>query len=139
MFIHSSSPPHQANLDGLNSSIYSSDESANLVPHLFFDDQIASILPFQRGVEESRRFFGAINPMVIHLDNKYLMQPEMTKELIIGSAVSTEREDHRVGACKGRKHDRPSENKDEERSWKQSATYEEEVELSKVFDKVLLC
>ncbi|CAH9106199.1 unnamed protein product [Cuscuta epithymum] len=135
--MHSSSPP-QANLDGLNSSLHRFGGRANVVPNLFFDDQIMAISQFERGVEESRRFFHAINPMVIHLDDKYIVHPNMTDELISGSTVSIEKGGHLVGSCKGRKHDRPGEG-EEERSWKQSAAYGEEVELSEVFDKVLLC
>ncbi|CAH9081190.1 unnamed protein product [Cuscuta europaea] len=138
LWIQSSSSNH-TNQDVLNDSLYSFG-SANLVPNILFDDQTAPILQFQRSVEESRRFFPAINPMVIHFDDKYSLHPVTSEELTSGSAVSAEKEDHSAGSCRRRKHDRPVEEKEEEeRSRKQSAACKEEVELSEVFDKVLLC
>ncbi|CAH9112226.1 unnamed protein product [Cuscuta epithymum] len=106
--------------------------SANSVPSIFFDDEIASILKSPRGVEEARRFIPAINPMVINFDDQYSSHPE-TEDLTSGSTMS------RVG-----KHYRPGESgldeevEEDERRRKQSAAYKEEVELSEVFDKVLL-
>ncbi|CAH9133982.1 unnamed protein product [Cuscuta epithymum] len=126
------------NQDVLNDSFYNYG-SANLVPNILFDDQTVPILQFQRSVEESRRFFPAINPMVIHFDDKYSLHPVTSEELTSGSAVSTENEDTSAGSCRRRKHDRTVEEKEEERSRKQSAACKEEIELSEVFDKVLLC
>ncbi|CAH9111563.1 unnamed protein product [Cuscuta epithymum] len=129
-----SSSSSQTTLDGLNGSLYSFDSAT-----IRLDDEAAFILQFQRGVQEARRLFPAINPMVIHFDDKYPLDLETE-----GSVVSVKKE-HQADSCRGRKHYRASESgleveKEEERSRKQSAVYkEEEEDLSEVFDKVLLC
>ncbi|CAH9074173.1 unnamed protein product [Cuscuta epithymum] len=130
----------QTNLNGLNGSLYNLD-SANLVPNIFIDDGAASIFQFQRGVEEARRFFPAINPMVIHFDDKYPLDLE-TEELNSGTDVRFEK-DYSADSCRGMKHYRAHESglddeKEEGRNKKQSAIYEED-DLSEVFDRVLLC
>ncbi|CAH9078575.1 unnamed protein product [Cuscuta europaea] len=107
--------------------------SANSVPNIFFDDEIASILQSPRGVEEATRFFHAINPMVINFDDKYSLHPE-SEDLTSGSTVSRARKHYRPGESG---LDEEEEEEDGRRR-KQSAPYMEEVELSQVFDKVLL-
>ncbi|CAH9111569.1 unnamed protein product [Cuscuta epithymum] len=101
------------------------------------------MIPFQlldchskRGVEETRTFFPASSPMLIHFNEIY--------SLTRGGVVSIE-EDHSANSCRGIKHSRSGESelveeKEEERCMKRSATnYKEEDDLSEVFDKVLLC
>ncbi|CAH9111531.1 unnamed protein product [Cuscuta epithymum] len=132
--IQSSSSSH-TNLDD---SLYRFG-SANLVPNILFGDQAMPIFQFQGGVEESRRFFPFINPMVIHFDDKYSFHQVTTEELASGSAVSIEKADHSAGSCRRRKHNCLGEEKKEERIRKQNAACKEEIELSEVFDKVLLC
>ncbi|CAH9081220.1 unnamed protein product [Cuscuta europaea] len=129
----------QTNLDGLNGSLYSFDR-ANLLPNIHFDDEATSIFQFHSGVGEAKRFFPSINPMVIHFGHKCPLELE-TEELNSGSALRVEK-DHSADSCRGRKHYRASESgleeeKEEERSRKQSAIYEED--LTEAFDKVFLC
>ncbi|CAH9111549.1 unnamed protein product [Cuscuta epithymum] len=123
----------------LNGSLYSFD-SANLLRNIHFDDEATSIFQFHSSLEEAKKFFPSINPMVIHFSDKYPLELE-SEELNSGSAVRVEM-DHSADSCRGRKHYRACESgleeeKEEERSRKQTAVYEED--LSGAFDKVFLC
>ncbi|CAH9140171.1 unnamed protein product [Cuscuta epithymum] len=106
--------------------------SAHSVPNISFDDKIASILESPRFVEEAKRFFPAINPMVINFDDKYSLHLE-TEDLNRGSKHYRPRE-----SGLDEEEEEEEEEEEDERRRKQSATYTEEVELSQVFDKVLL-
>ncbi|CAH9146393.1 unnamed protein product [Cuscuta epithymum] len=90
----------------------------------------------ERGLEETRTFIPANNPMLIHFDDIY--------SLTRGGVVTMEKEGHSTDSCRGMKHFLSGESelveeKVEGMSRKQSATYQEEDDLSEMFDKVLLC
>ncbi|CAH9133973.1 unnamed protein product, partial [Cuscuta epithymum] len=122
-----SSSSSRTNLDGLNGSLYSFD-SANLLRNIHFDDEATSIFQFHSSLEEAKKFFPSINPMVIHFSDKYPLELE-SEELNSGSAVRVEK-NHSADSCRGRKHYRACESgleeeKEEEKSRKQTAVYEE--------------
>ncbi|CAH9136900.1 unnamed protein product [Cuscuta epithymum] len=106
------------NSGGLNGDLCSLD-SLNMVPNISSNDYLESILKSQMGVEQA---------------DKYQSRPE------IKDVVSNIEKDQLADLCRGKKHYHSDESGlEEERRMKHSAIYKEEVELSEVFDKVLLC
>ncbi|XP_059300542.1 scarecrow-like protein 14 [Lycium ferocissimum] len=110
----------------------------NVVSNAFTDSE--SILQFRRGMEEANKFLPNLSQFVIDLDNYTL--PPKTEEVTKEAVVKVEKDDrnHSPNGTKGRKHQYPEDSDyGDERSNKQSAIYvEEEVELSEMFDRVLL-
>ncbi|PHU16103.1 Scarecrow-like protein 14 [Capsicum chinense] len=111
----------------------------NVLSNVFTDSE--SMLQFKRGMEEANKFLPNVSQFVIDLD-KYTFPPkveEVNKEAVV-KAEKDER-NHSPNDTKGRKHQYPEDSDyEDERSNKQSAIYvEEEVELSEMFDRVLLC
>ncbi|PSS14236.1 Scarecrow-like protein [Actinidia chinensis var. chinensis] len=118
--------------DNVNGSVDSS-MSTQLVSSIFSDSQ--SILQFNRGVEEASKFLPANNQLLINLESYAL--PPKSKEG--ASEVEKEERECSDNGSRGRKnHHREDYTLEEERSSKQAAVYEEEVELSEMFDQVLL-
>ncbi|KAL1545138.1 scarecrow-like protein 14 isoform X2 [Salvia divinorum] len=112
---------------------------AGLLQNFFSDSE--SVLQFKRGMEEASKFLPTSNPLIIDLD-KYEL-PKKSEDISTAVAIKTEKEEPRdsSNSLKGRKHQYPDDgnSEDMERSSKQFATYVEEVELSEMFDRVLLC
>ncbi|CAI9778757.1 unnamed protein product [Fraxinus pennsylvanica] len=123
--------------DNINIQV-SSFENTSLIPNIFSDSE--SILQFKRGMEEASKFLPPSNQLIINLD-KYtlpLKSDETTQTVMV--KVEKDEMDHLTNGLKGRKHHHPEDGDSEnvERSSKQSAVYVEDVELSEMFDKVLL-
>ncbi|KAI7755365.1 LOW QUALITY PROTEIN: hypothetical protein M8C21_004305, partial [Ambrosia artemisiifolia] len=107
--------------------------------NIFTDTE--SMLLFKKGMEEARKFLPPNKPIVIDLDkynlpsNKVASPPELV--------VKTEKVemDNSLNRFRGRKHFQLEDNNyEDERISKQSAVSEDEaVELSEMFDKILLC
>ncbi|KAL3530766.1 hypothetical protein ACH5RR_010088 [Cinchona calisaya] len=111
--------------------------SNNLIPNIFSDSE--SILQFKKGMEEARKFLPTGNQLIIDLD-KYALPPK-SDENFVESKVKVEKDesDYSSNGSRGRKHlHRQESDLEEQRSSKQSAVYTEEVELSEMFDRVLL-
>lgn len=112
--------------------------SSHLVPSIFGDSE--SILQFKRGMEEASKFLPPSNPIIIDLDKYNLPSDSHDEPQEVVIKVEKDERDNSPNGSRGRKHyhleDRDNE---EERSSKQSAVYVEEVELSDMFDRVLLC
>ncbi|KAJ8559522.1 hypothetical protein K7X08_003580 [Anisodus acutangulus] len=111
----------------------------NVLSNMFTDSE--SILQFKRGMEEANKFLPNLSQFVIDLD-KYTLPPKMeevNKEAVV--KVEKDERNHSPNGTKGRKHQYPEDSDyEDERSNKQSAIYvEDEVELSEMFDRVLLC
>ncbi|CAH9070043.1 unnamed protein product [Cuscuta europaea] len=112
-----SSSSQTSSFDELNGSLCSLD-SLDSVPDIFCDEHTESILKLPRGVREA---------------GKCPLPPEAR-----GAIVNIEK-DRSDESCRGKKHHHPDESGlEDERKSKHSAVYEE-IELSEVFDKVLLC
>ncbi|KZV13922.1 scarecrow-like protein 14-like, partial [Dorcoceras hygrometricum] len=99
-----------------------------------------SILQFKRGREEASKFLPTENQLIIDLEQYEL--PNKT-EIISLDAVVKEEEDRTEqfnNGSRGRKHHQreDSDSENVERSRKQAANYKEDVELSDMFDRVLL-
>ncbi|CAI9108120.1 OLC1v1007647C1 [Oldenlandia corymbosa var. corymbosa] len=115
---------------------------SNMIPNIFSDSE--SILQFQKGMEEARKFLPTGNPLSFDLD-KYALPPKSSDDFSrLDSQVKIERgeneESSSIGGSKGKKHlHRQESDLGEQRISKQSAVYVEEAELSEMFDKVLLC
>lgn len=111
--------------------------STQVIQNIFSDSD--SILQFNKGMEEASKFLPKIPQLVVNLDNYAL--PSDTKEGPPVLQVKVEKdEEMSVGSLRGRKHFlRQDSVIEDERSSKQLAVYEEEVELREMFDKVLLC
>ncbi|KAL3518175.1 hypothetical protein ACH5RR_020764 [Cinchona calisaya] len=108
------------------------------IPNIFSDGE--SILQFKKGMEEARKFLPTGNQLVIDLD-QYTLPPK-SDETFVESKVKVEKDetDHSPNGSRGRKHlHRQESDIEEQRSSKQSAVYDDEVELSEMFDRVLLC
>ncbi|KAI3786985.1 hypothetical protein L1987_41113 [Smallanthus sonchifolius] len=106
---------------------------------IFTDNE--SILQFKRGMEEARKFLPPNKPLVIDLD-KYNLPSDPTDsppEVVV--KVEKVELDSSLNGFRGRKHFQLEDNDyEDERISKQSAVYEdEEVELSEMFDRILLC
>ncbi|KAL8057386.1 hypothetical protein ABFX02_04G180500 [Erythranthe guttata] len=110
----------------------------------FFTDA-DSIMQFKKGMEEANKFLPTVNPLIIDLD-KYELPPksdDITPSVIVKVEKEKDETEDSPKGLKGkiRKHHYPDEDDslDMERSSKQSAIYVEDVELSEMFDRVLLC
>ncbi|GAA0165634.1 hypothetical protein LIER_20983 [Lithospermum erythrorhizon] len=109
----------------------------NLVPDIFSDSE--SILQFQKGMEEAMKFLPTNNQLIIDLD-QYALPPK-SEEGPPKVLVKKEKDekDNTPRSTRGRKHlHRQDSELEGQRNKKKSAVYEEEVELSELFDKVLL-
>lgn len=135
----------QSPFDAVNSSYGNQNTQMNsfgtsLLQNLFTDSE--SVLQFKRGMEEASKFLPPSNQLIIDLD-KYEL-PHKSDD-IISTAVVIKAEKEEVhdspDSLKGRKHQYTDDSdfEDMERSNKQFATNVEEVELSEMFDRVLLC
>ncbi|KAI3450374.1 hypothetical protein Pfo_007039 [Paulownia fortunei] len=113
--------------------------NTSLLQNLFSDSE--SILQFKRGMEEASKFLPTSNQLIIDLD-KYVL-PEKSEDITPAVVIKVEKDeiDDSPNGLKGRKHHYPGDgdSEDVERSSKQSAIYVEDVELSEMFDRVLLC
>lgn len=113
-------------------------EDVRLLQSIFTDSD--SIMQFKKGVEEASKFLPPSFQLNIDLD-KYDL-PQKTDG--IPSSVSVHVEKNVIpdsqDVLKRRKNWYPEDGSDDvERSSKQSAVYLDEVELSEMFDRVLLC
>ncbi|GER45725.1 scarecrow transcription factor family protein [Striga asiatica] len=121
-------------------------DTQSLLQNFFTDSE--SILQFKRGMEEASKFLPTRNPLFIDLD-KYEL-PQKSENITPPpppAATKSEKEEDAEDSSKnnkgskGRKHHYPEDGDSEglERSSKQSVTYVDEIELSEMFDRVLLC
>ncbi|XAR58980.1 hypothetical protein NMG60_11014584 [Bertholletia excelsa] len=120
--------------NGLNGP---ADSSLNnhLFSSIFTDSD--SILQYKKGLEEASKFLPDKAQLFIDLES---YAPPRSKESSpkVAAKVDNERA-YRPNGLRGRKsHDREDGSLDEERSSKQLASYEEDEELSEMFDRVLL-
>ncbi|GAA0138772.1 hypothetical protein LIER_00456 [Lithospermum erythrorhizon] len=110
----------------------------NLVPRIYSDSE--SLLKLQKGTEETMKFLPTNNQLNINFDQNTL-PPKSEKdppEVVVKK--ERDKKDNSPSFNRGRKHlHRQDSQLEGQRSRKQSAIYEEEVELSDWFDKVLLC
>lgn len=96
-----------------------------------------SMIQFQKGVEEASKFLPKNNHLDIDLEN--ITFPNETKESPT-MVVKKEKDENPPDSSRGSKiHYRDDEDFEDGRTSKQSAVSVEEVELSEMFDKVLLC
>lgn len=110
---------------------------ANMIPNFFSDPD--SILQFRKGMEEASKFLPRGNQLIIDLD-KYGLPPK-SDQVPPKPVIKVEQDDRddSSNGLRGKKHlYREESDLEEQRSSKQSAVYEEEVELSETFDRVLL-
>ncbi|KAH6828359.1 hypothetical protein C2S53_014135 [Perilla frutescens var. hirtella] len=139
-------PVHsQSSSDAVNSSYgngntqMNSFGNTNLLQKFFSDSE--SVLQFKRGMEEASKFLPTSNQLIIDLD-KYEL-PQKSEDISTAVVIKAEREETHDSSngLKGRKHQYPDDDnlEDMERSSKQFATNVEDVELSEMFDRVLLC
>ncbi|KAL3653158.1 hypothetical protein CASFOL_002839 [Castilleja foliolosa] len=107
-------------------------DNASLLQNIFTDSE--SISQFKRGMEEARRFLPTTNPLLIDLD-KYDLPQKSEDEIV---KLVKDDVDDSPNSSKGRKHHHPDD-RDSERSSKQSAISVEDIDLSEMFERVLLC
>uniref|UniRef100_A0A165A6W0 Uncharacterized protein n=1 Tax=Daucus carota subsp. sativus TaxID=79200 RepID=A0A165A6W0_DAUCS len=118
------------------SGVLDSPMSTQVIPNIFSDRD--SILQFKRGMEEASKFLPKIPQLVVNLDN-YALRSD-TKEGPPVLQVKVEKDEEiAFSSLRGRKHLLQQDSVvEDERSSKQLAVYEEEVEITELFDKVLL-
>ncbi|GAA0155824.1 hypothetical protein LIER_13464 [Lithospermum erythrorhizon] len=104
----------------------------NLIPNKFSDTE--SKLKLWKGVEEARKFLPSNSELVIDLD-KNTLAPKQVEDA--PKAVVIVEKDHSTSS-RGRKNLCLHDSDLDERSSKQSAVSEDEVELSKMFDNLFL-
>ncbi|KAF3454685.1 hypothetical protein FNV43_RR05133 [Rhamnella rubrinervis] len=129
-----SAPPVNNLGDGLPGSFY------NELAHSIFRDS-DSVSQFRRGLEEASKFLPKSNQLIIDLESSTLY-PESKGEApkVVVKEEKSEIRETLPNGLRGRKnHEREDIDPGEERSTKQSALYEEEGDLSEMFDRVLLC
>ncbi|CAH8357047.1 unnamed protein product [Eruca vesicaria subsp. sativa] len=116
----SDSKAHSSNSVVTTTSDASSSLPVNeIIVKSMFSDDAESDLQFRRGLEEARKFLPNSDQWVFNL----------VKEEVVGSDLSRVKKSH---------HEREVLDLDEVRSSKQSATSVEDVEVTDMFDKVLL-
>ncbi|KVI11946.1 Transcription factor GRAS [Cynara cardunculus var. scolymus] len=99
-----------------------------------------SILQFKRGMEEASKFLPPSKPLFIDLGKFDLPSDSTDASLEVAVKVEKVEMDNSSIGFRGRKHHHLEDNDyEDERSSKQSAVYEEEAELSEMFDRILLC
>ncbi|XP_022755784.1 scarecrow-like protein 14 isoform X2 [Durio zibethinus] len=109
-----------------------------LVQNIFSDKE--SVLQFQRGFEEASKFLPSSNQLIIDLESNSFPVGQKGKVPNVAVKVEKDEKENSPDGSRGRKnHARDDGDLEEERSNKQSATYTEEIDLSEMFDKVLLC
>ncbi|GAA0164824.1 hypothetical protein LIER_20371 [Lithospermum erythrorhizon] len=104
----------------------------NLTPSQFSKTEFK--LQFQKGMEEARKFLPTNSELVINLDKNTLAPKsiaETPKDVVIVE------KDHSTSS-RGRKHLDCHDSDLDERNSKQSAVYEDEVDLSEMFDNLFL-
>ncbi|KAJ8750478.1 hypothetical protein K2173_015622 [Erythroxylum novogranatense] len=112
-----------------DNSLFGSSLGEIVVPNFFSESELA--LQFKRGVEEANKFLPKANQLLVNTETNGLT-PE-------SGVVETEGREYLSGLSKGKKsHEREDENAEEERDNKQSAVYVDEIELSEMFDKMLV-
>ncbi|KAK1373714.1 Scarecrow-like protein 14 [Heracleum sosnowskyi] len=111
--------------------------STQVIPNIFTDSN--SILQFKKGMEEAKKFLPSIPQLVVNLDN-YKLPSDAKKGPPVHQVKVEKDEEISLRSSRGRKHLlRQDSVIEDERSSKQLAVFEEEVELTEMFDKVLLC
>lgn len=110
---------------GLGNAIFGSSISDDLVSNMFKDNDLA--LQFKKGMEEASKFLPKSSQLVIDVEN-YCPA--------LGSKEKDNSVPYRLTGKKS--HWREDEHLAEERSKKQSAVYVDEVELTEMFDKILI-
>ncbi|KAL8146109.1 scarecrow-like protein 14 [Apium graveolens] len=110
--------------------------SMQVIPNMLSESE--SILQFKRGMEEASKFLPNIAQLLGSMNNYAL--PTNTKQGPPAVHVKIEKDvETSPGSSRRRKHYlRQDSVIEDERSSKHSAVYEEDVELSEMFDKVLL-
>ncbi|XP_075519809.1 scarecrow-like protein 14 [Primulina tabacum] len=113
-------------------------EGTGVFPSMISDSE--SILQFKIGREEANKFLPTENQLIIDLEQYELPQKA---EIISLDSVEKVEEDKTLqlhNGSRGRKHQHrdDSDSENVERSRKQPANYKEDVELSEMFDRVLL-
>lgn len=126
------SNPFEASYNGLMDSSISN----NMISSIFTDSE--SILQFQRGVEEASKFLPKSNQLLISLDS-YALPPKANNNAPkVEVHVDYENKDKSRNGSGAKRSLNRTDTFERERSSKQSSVYEEEVELSDLFDRVLL-
>ncbi|CAH2038656.1 unnamed protein product [Thlaspi arvense] len=147
-FVFQSTSRSNSVTSGGNNAVLGSGFGDDLVSSMFKDSELA--MQFRRGMEEASKFLPKSSQLFIDVEN-YIPKSSGFKEFGSEVFVKTEKKDeteHRYNSAPpppnrltGKKSHLRDEDEDvaEERSYKQSAVYVEETELSEMFDKILLC
>lgn len=129
-----SAPPASNLGDGLPGS------SLNELAYNIFRDS-DSVSQFRRGVEEASKFLPKRNQLIMDLESGALHPGSKgdAPKVVVKEEKSETRETSPNGSRGRKNHEREDTDPEEERSTKQSAVYQDESDLSEMFDKVLLC
>ncbi|KAK0603066.1 hypothetical protein LWI29_001058 [Acer saccharum] len=109
-----------------------------LAQNMFSDRE--SILQFNRGLEEASKFLPTSNQLVVDVESYNFSKERKEETSMVAVKVEKDERENSPDRLRGRKNHEREEDLDleEERSNKQSAVTVEEIELSDMFDKVLL-
>ncbi|XWS74121.1 hypothetical protein CRYUN_Cryun02cG0188400 [Craigia yunnanensis] len=121
-------------LSNMGNGLMESSVSELLVENIFDKE---SVLQFQRGFEEASKFLPSSNQLIIDLESNTFPMGQKGKVLNVTVKVEKDEREKSPDGLRGRKNH--ARDYGEERSNKQLATYTEGIELSDMFDKVLLC
>ncbi|KAJ9172364.1 hypothetical protein P3X46_015610 [Hevea brasiliensis] len=111
--------------------------ASEMVQNIFSETE--SVLQFKRGLEEASKFLPKASQLVVDLEsNVFAAGQKEEAPLVIVKEEKIERASSPNGSRGRKNHEREDSDLEQGRSSKQSAVYEEESELSEMFDKVLL-
>ncbi|XP_023758828.1 scarecrow-like protein 14 [Lactuca sativa] len=113
--------------------------NTHIIENIFTDNE--SILQFNRGMEEASKFLPPSKPILIDLDKYNLpSNPRQSPTKVVVKEENVETKGNSFSGFRGRKkYHREDTSYEEERSSKQSAVFEEEVELCDMFDRIVSC
>ncbi|XP_071914367.1 scarecrow-like protein 14 isoform X1 [Coffea arabica] len=129
------SPPQLKNLTICGDGQVRSLTDKNLISSFYSDNR--TMLQFKKGLEEGNKFLPTGNQLVIDLD-KYTFPSEMKNAELVAKG-NKDKEEKLNNGLRGRKHQYLDDSDSYiGRSNKQSALYEEDVELSETIERALL-
>ncbi|XP_022730267.1 scarecrow-like protein 14 [Durio zibethinus] len=108
------------------------------IPNYFSQSELA--LQFKRGVEEASKFLPKGKQLTIDFGSNGWTSELKQKAPKMAVKVESDGKEYSPPRLTGKKnHVREDEDIEEERNYKQSAVFGDEIELSDMFDKVLIC
>ncbi|KAK9940556.1 hypothetical protein M0R45_017211 [Rubus argutus] len=137
-FVFQSTSMSRSQLSSNGNGMVGSYKGELMVPDILTETEL--LVQFNRGVEEANKFLPRGQLISAKSNKSYAMAERKAEDIVV--TKENDGSEHFITGLRGKKnHQREDIDLEDGRSTKQSAVYmdEEEVELSDIFDKVLLC